>query len=227
VLLELTEVLRCPRDHDESFVICVAYQAEGRHVVRGVVGCPHCQAEFPIRDGVLDFSGGADAPTRGGPAGAGAGSAAQPGAPGPLPGRGRSATPPAEGPLTGEALATFLDLRGPGGYVLLAGGATRLAAELAALVPGVHVVAVNAPPGVERAAECSWVVSPERLPLKAAQVRGVALGADCAAAPWLGEAARVLLRGLRVVVEDERASPDGISELARGAGVFVGAKTGR
>jgi hypothetical protein len=34
----------------------------------------------------------------------------------------------------------------------------------------------------------------------------------------------VLLRGLRAVIEDERASPDGISELARGAGLFVGEK---
>jgi len=231
VLLELTEVLRCPREHEESFVVCVAFQSKGRHVVRGIVGCPHCQAEFPIRDGVLDLSralgpeaGGAE-PGEGvrSPGAEASTHGAQPGVPAPLPERQGAA---AES-LTAEALATFLDLRGPGGYVLLAGGATRLAAALAALVPGVHVVAVNAPPGVDPAADCSWVVSPERLPLKAAQVRGVALGADCAAEPWLGEAARVLLRGLRVVVEDERASPDGISELARGAGVYVGAKRDR
>jgi uncharacterized protein YbaR (Trm112 family) len=206
MLLELTEVLRCPRDHEESFVVCVAYESEGRHVVRGVVGCPHCQAEYPIREGILDLS---EAP---GDEGRGA-----------APGESRGA---AAG-LTAEALATFLDLRGPGGYVLLAGGAARLAGAFAALVPGVHVVVVNPPAGLPPAEGCSWVVSPRVLPLRASQVRGVALGADCAAAPWPAEAARVLLRGLRLVIEDERASPDGIAELARGAGVFVGAKTGR
>lgn len=210
MLLELTEVLRCPRDHEESFVVCVAYQAEGRQVVRGVVGCPHCQAEFPIREGVLDLreSEGTEGTEGGG--------AVRPYA--------RTPVRPTEGPLTAEALATFLDLRGPGGYVLLAGGAARLAGAFATLVPGVHVVAVNGPPDVAPAAECSWVVSPLRFPLKASQVRGVALGAGCAGEPWLAEATRVLLRGLRLVVEDERASPEGVSELARGAGVFVGAK---
>lgn len=230
MLLELTEVLRCPRDHEESFVVCVAYASEGRHVVRGVVGCPHCQAEFPIREGILDLTerpgdeGRGAAPGergRGGDAEAST-PGAQPGVPASLPEHEGAAA----GSLTAEALATFLDLRGPGGYVLLAGGVTRLAAAFAALVPGVHVVAVNPPPGLAPAAGCSWIVSPRGLPLKASQVRGVALGADCAGPPWPAEAARVLLRGLHLVIEDERASPDGVAELARGAGVFVGAKSG-
>ena len=87
-----------------------------------------------------------------------------------------------------------------------------------------HHVVVNAPPDVARSFDCSYVSCPDRIPLKAAQVRAVVLGAESAGAPWPAEAARVLLRGLRVVIEDERASPDGISELARGAGVFVGEK---
>jgi hypothetical protein len=201
VLLELTEILRCPRAHEESFVVCVAHRTDGRQVTSGVVGCPVCLAEFPIRDGELDLSG-----------------AAAPGAPGSPPERRGAAA------LTAEALATFLDLRGPGGYLALVGGAARLAPALVALLPGVHHVVVNAPPDVDRSADCSYVSAPGCIPVRAAQVRAVVLGADCAAAPWPAEAARVLLRGLRVVIEDERASPDGISELARGAGVFVGEK---
>jgi uncharacterized protein YbaR (Trm112 family) len=231
MLLELTEVLRCPRDHEESFVVCVAYESEGRHVVRGVVGCPHCQAEFPIREGILDLreppgdEGRGAAPDEGG-WGRDA-EASTTGAPPNVPAPPHEHERAAAGDLTAEALATFLDLRGPGGYVVLAGGAARLAGAFAALAPGVHVVVVNPPPGLPPAERCSWVVSPRLLPLKASQVRGIALGADCATAPWPAEAVRVLLRGLRVVIEDERASPDGIAELARGAGVFVGAKSGR
>lgn len=199
MLLELTEILRCPRDHEESFVVCVAHRSEGRHVVAGVVGCPVCLAEFPIRDGVLAF-------------------AAHPGAPVPPPEREGAEV------LTADALATFLDLRGPGGYVVLAGGAGRLAPALTALLPDVHHVVVNAPRDAARSPDCSYVSCPDRIPVKAAQVRAVVLGAGCTGGPWPAEAARVLLRGLRVVIEDERASPDGISELARGAGVFVGEK---
>jgi uncharacterized protein YbaR (Trm112 family) len=202
VLLELTEILRCPRDHEESFVVCVAHRSEGRHVHAGVVGCPVCLAEFPIREGELDLTERTDAPTH----------------------RRTELDGVAAGPLTADALATFLDLRGPGGYVVLAGGAGRLAPALTALLPEVHHVIVNAPRDAARSPDCSYVSCPDRIPVKAAQVRAVVLGAGCTGGPWPAEAARVLLRGLRVVIEDERASPDGISELARGAGVFVGEK---
>ena len=204
MLLELTEILRCPRDHEESFVVCVAHRTEGRQVASGVVGCPVCLAEFPIRDGELDLSEGAGAQGHGGAGG----DAVRAGATG----------------LTADALATFLDLRGPGGYLALVGGAARFAPALFALLPGVHHVVVNAPPDASRSADCSYVSSPGCIPVRASQVRAVVLGAGSAGAPWPAEAARVLLRGLRVVIEDERASPDGISELARGAGVFVGEK---
>jgi len=222
VFLEVTEILRCPRAHDESFVVCVAYAMDGRQVARGVIGCPVCQAEFPITDGVARF----DAPAAG--EGAAPGQAAartdepQPGLPGAGPQR-RSAA----APLTPEAAATFLALEGRGGFVLLAGGAARLARDLAALVPGVHLLCVNAPPGAERVPDCSYFVAPDGLPVRTAVVRGVVLGADCAAEPWLAEGVRVLLHGLRLVAEDERASPTGIVELARGAGVVVGGKRTR
>ena len=205
MFLEVTEILRCPRAHDESFVVCVAYAMDGRQVARGVIGCPVCQEEFPITDGVVRF----DAPA----AGEGAG-------PGPE-------HDVAVGPLTAEAAATFLALEGRGGFVLLAGGAARLARDLAALVPGAHLLCVNAPPDVERVPDCSYFIAPDGLPVRTGVVRGVVLGADCAAEPWLAEGVRVLLHGFRFVAEDERASPTGIVELARGAGVLVGEKRTR
>jgi len=222
VFLEVTEILRCPRAHAESFVVCVAYAMDGRQVARGVIGCPVCQEEFPIRDGVLDFTegpgaqghGGTDVPTQGSADAGGAPVRA-------------SAGPLAAAPLTAAAAATFLALEGRGGFVLLAGGAARLARDLAALVPGVHLLCVNAPPGAERVPDCSYFSAPDGLPVRTAAVRGVVLGADCAAEPWLAEGVRVLLHGLRLVAEDERASPTGIVELARGAGVFVGGKRTR
>jgi len=214
VFLEVTEILRCPRVHDESFVVCVAYAMDGRQVARGVIGCPVCQTEYPITDGVADFTDvpahrRTDAPTDESDTLA----------------RRYAGTP--AGTLTAEATAAFLALGGRGGYVLLAGSAARLARDLAALVPGVHLLCVNAPLEVERVPECSYVASADGFPIKTAQVRGVVLGADCVAEPWLAEGVRVLLHGLRLVAEDERASPTGIVELARGAGVLVGEKRTR
>lgn len=195
MFIELTEILRCPNDHAESYVVAAPIAMDGRRIVRGVIGCPECKAEFPIVNGVAYF--GADPGAQAGP---------------PLP------------DYDVAALRAFLNLDGPGGYAALAGSAARFGSEVAALLPGVHIVAVNPPAGVTPLPMLSLLVDPRGLPFKSATLRAVALGADCAAVPWLADAARVLLPGLRLVVEDERASPEGISELARGAGLFVGMK---
>ena len=196
MFIELTEILKCPRDHRESYLVATPIAMDGRHIVRGVVGCPECRAEFPIVDGVAWF-GPPDAP----------------------------AAPVASPAYEADGLAAFLNLTGPGGYVVLAGAAARHAAALAAVVPGVHVVAVNAPGAPVPAPALSYLHAPAGLPLTSRSVRGVALGADAAGEPWLAEAARVLLPGLRLVVEGETVAPAGVAELARGAGVFVGVRT--
>ena len=226
MFIELTEILRCPNDHPESYVVATPIVMDGRRIVRGVVGCPECQAEFPILDGVVYFGIGERAADPLDEVG-GAAPASFPPTAGPLPARpeGSLRAPPAPAPAyDAAALAAFLNLSGPGGYAVLAGTAGRFGAALVATVPGVHFVAVNPPPGVAPSAMLSLLRSPRRLPLKSAAVRGVALGADLATAPWLVEGVRVLLPGLRLVVEDERAGSEGLTELARGAGLLVGEK---
>jgi uncharacterized protein YbaR (Trm112 family) len=201
LFIELTEILRCPNGHPESYVVATPIAMDGRRIVRGVVGCPECQAEFPIIDGVAYFGVGGAGGDPGGPV----------------------ARPPVPD-YDATALAAFLNLSGPGGYAVLAGAAARFAAAVVAAVPGVHFVAVNAPPGVAPAPMLSLLRDPRGFPLRSASVRGAALGADVASEPWLGEAARVLLPGLRLVIEDEGAAPAGVTELARGGGMFVGVR---
>ena len=53
--LDVVQVLRCPRDHEESGLVLVADETEGRHVITGILGCPLCEAEYPIRDGLAYF----------------------------------------------------------------------------------------------------------------------------------------------------------------------------
>ena len=198
MFIELTEILKCPRDHPESYLVAAPVVMDGRRIVRGAVGCPECHAEFPILDGVVYFDADGS------------------------PGEPVAGPPPPD--YDAAALAAFLNLSGPGGYAVLVGRAARHGADLAAAVPGVHFVAVNPPAGVAPSPVLSLLRSARGLPLRSAAVRGVALGADAAAASWLGEALRVLLPGLHLVVEDERASSEGLTELARGAGLLVGEK---
>lgn len=200
MFIELTEILRCPRDHEESYVICGPVTMEGRDVVRGGIVCPACRAEYPIVDRVA-FFGPPDEPVKGAAA----------------------AAPSA---LTAEAVLAFLDLQGDGGFVVLVGAAGRLGPALGAALPRVGVVGVN-PPATAPSDVFSVIVSPRALPVRARSVRAVVLGADVAAGPWLESSVAALLPGLRIVIEDESASPTGITPLAVGGGVLVGEKRAR
>ena len=60
MLLSLVDSLRCPAGHEESSLVLSAEAWTGSQISSGVLGCPRCHARYPIRDGVLDFSGGAD-----------------------------------------------------------------------------------------------------------------------------------------------------------------------
>ena len=55
--------------------------------------------------------------------------------------------------------------------------------------------------------------------------RGVVVGAELAARPWVAEARRVLLPGRRLVIEGESVTPEGVKQLAVGHGLWVGEKT--
>jgi uncharacterized protein YbaR (Trm112 family) len=55
MFIELAEMLRCPGPHEETFVVVATDVMEGRSVRHGVVGCPVCQREYQIVDGVVRF----------------------------------------------------------------------------------------------------------------------------------------------------------------------------
>jgi uncharacterized protein YbaR (Trm112 family) len=203
VFIEVTDILRCPREHEEAYLVLVPHRMEGRRVLAGVLGCPVCQAEYSITDGVACLGpSGETAP--------GAGGVAR-----------RAGRTPA---YDAGALLAFLGLEGKGGFVVLVGGAALLAAALAEAAPGVHVIAVNPPAGIAASDEVSVVLAAAGIPLKSRQVRGVVLGEDRAAPEDVAEALRVLLPGLRLVVEGEVSLPDTATVLARGGGVVVAGK---
>ncbi|HET7025820.1 MAG TPA: hypothetical protein VFI39_11510 [Gemmatimonadales bacterium] len=56
MFIELTDHLRCPADHDESYLVLLPEVTDGRSVRSGTLGCPVCQAEYRIEDGVVRFA---------------------------------------------------------------------------------------------------------------------------------------------------------------------------
>jgi hypothetical protein len=128
--------------------------------------------------------------------------------------------------LTAEAVAAFLGLSGPGGYVALVGGITSLATEIAAVLPGVRLALVNPPAGTADSLVGS-VLRAGSLPLKSSSMRGVVLGADLAPiAKWPVDAVRALLPGLRIVSEGGEPPEGQVEVLARVEGCWVGKKQG-
>lgn len=195
--IELTEMLRCPENHQEEFLVLSTSEMSGRMVAAGLLGCPVCHKEYEIVHGVVEFGGIST-----------------------------HHAPPfsSADPLTLQAL---LDLSGPGGYVVLVGSAVRYAVGLAALMGGVHFVGVNPPLDDEELPILSLVRSERTIPLRGAIARGVVVGAEVATSKWLAEAKRILLKGRRLVVEQEQVPEvPGVNRLAVGQGLWVGEKLG-
>jgi len=201
-------MLRCPEPHEENVLVMSTGEMRGRMVRSGILGCPVCHREYPIVKGVVHFSGGEGTPLRD------KNTQSLRGVP----------SPPSSLPalaVDAQTLQALLDLSGPGGYVVLLGSAARHAVGLAGLMGGIHFVGVNAPPGVEELPVLSLLACDTMVPLRHAMARGVVVGPEPGA--WLAEAARILLRGRRLVVEwEDAAAPPGVTRLAVGQGLFVG-----
>jgi hypothetical protein len=54
MFIELTDHLRCPNEHDESFLVLLPGTMEGRSVLTGDLGCPVCGRTFQLANGVFD-----------------------------------------------------------------------------------------------------------------------------------------------------------------------------
>ncbi len=200
MFIELTEYLRCPEFHEETYLVLVPETMVGRDVLRGTLGCPVCRRQYVIVKGVVEFGGD---------------------------GWRDSVPEPAARDVTlpdPHAVQALLGLGSPGGYLVLVGSATRLVEQLAELIGGVHFVGVNPPPDVEASHMLSPLRSDRMIPMRTGVTRGAVLGTEHVHPPWLAEGVRVLLRGQRLVMLCEWDYVSGTERLAVGEGLWVGTK---
>jgi hypothetical protein len=112
----------------------------------------------------------------------------------------------------------LLGLSGPGGWIALAGAAGALARELAELLPGVGIVAINPPEGFKSDPAVSVLLS-GRWPIKTHALRGVLLGADADA--WRDAAIASVLPGLRAAGFGAPPAADRGELLGSASGLWV------
>lgn len=213
--IELAEVLVCPicrSRHDEGTLqglVAVVGELHDRKVISGWLGCPACEARYPIKDGAVCFapappedrdrSGGGPSTTRSPPG---------------------SSEQQAD---TALLVAALLSLHEVAGCVLLGQGLGTMAEELSRLAPTSEIVALRSreegpvsPPtaGVTRLSD----TAEGSLPLRAASISAAAiLGAREDA---IAETARVLRpAGRLAVLGSSPARAEAILSLLRTAGL--------
>ena len=146
MFIELIDLLRCPVDHDESWLVAAFTRMNGRFVIEGKLGCPVCSESYPIVNGVAQFA--------------------------PVEVAGASETHvSADDTLR---LAALLGLTRPGATVVIEGAGSGAAFELAEMTES-RVIVLNAPDNFGEAERVGVVTAGERIPLATASVDGVAV----------------------------------------------------
>jgi uncharacterized protein YbaR (Trm112 family) len=199
MFIELVDALRCPRGHEESWLVLGADRLDQRDVIEGVLGCPVCRAQYPIARGVADLR---------------VDRAAAPAATG-------RRVPPAD-PERAMRLAALLDLADGGGFAVLVGDWSAQAAGVRDLVEP-HLLVVNPGPEVPIGRGISGVLADASLPLARGSARALAVD-GAADAAFLQRALAVLRAGGRLVAPAATPVPAGVTELARDDAVWVAAR---
>lgn len=61
MFIELIDLLRCTRPHEDSWLVATFHEMRERDVVEGLLSCPVCGARYPVTEGVAWFDVAPDA----------------------------------------------------------------------------------------------------------------------------------------------------------------------
>ena len=146
--IELIDLLRCPRDHEETWLVAAFTKLSERYVEEGRLGCPVCNASYVIRHGVADFGAALGEP----------GSAA-------------GTTPDQDAAIH---LAAFLNLARPGSTAILQGSHAALAGTVSEITQS-RIIALDPAFKVDDTELIATIRSTRRIPLASSSVDAVAL----------------------------------------------------
>lgn len=200
MFIELLDLLRCPRQHDDTWLVASFQRVSNRDVEQGTLGCPICSAQYPIEDGIADFSAGAGSPSGE---------------------EQRSAASHQREELATRAGA-FLDATEPGATVVLGGVWAYAAGQLADMAE-VRVFALNPPEGVTGSPAVGLIRVAAEIPVARDSCLGVAVDAWFNAG-IVGSATRATRPGGRVVGPAAIPPPAELSVLAQDADYWVARK---
>lgn len=227
VHVDLIESLRCPRAHADGWLVASASSTRERRIIRGLVACPQCGAEWPIVEGMLDMTSTEQ----------GVQPFAHPsGASGTPSGAALSPAPHPASTADSLRLTALLNLHDSRGAIVLTGHSAS-AADAIAERTGVIVLAVNPtgatahnsvadsehnPTSGSTAPKHSRLHINHALPLGVGTMRGVVLDPDHATPAWLRSAIRAVERNGRIIAPAHTTVPDDVTELARDEDQWVG-----
>ncbi|MBA2688351.1 MAG: hypothetical protein H0U64_09650 [Gemmatimonadaceae bacterium] len=186
MFIEAIDKLRCIRQHEDSWLVAKFVEMRDRDFWDGELGCPVCEARYPVKQGVAYFS-----PIRRSKA--------------------RDVSP-AQTPGDLFALAAMLDLSAAERTVVLCDGWTAFAQGLSQISEP-HIFTMNSTEPAGPAERIYSVASDGAIPLAPASVDAVAL--DINSTPALIQSAvKTVREGGRIIGKSGVSLPDAVLLLA-------------
>ena len=191
MFIPLVDILRCVQPHADTWLVASIERADERFIIDGMLGCPTCLAEYPIRSGVVHFTDRPVEPSR---------------------------VAPPESEAEAIRIAAALDLIEPRVTALLHGAWAAQAQLVRGLSPA-QLLLLNPPVGMVGGEGVSVLIS-DVAPLAQASIDAIAIDEPLTAALFASLRAS-LRRGGRILAGATTPIPDGFTELARDADVWV------
>ena len=143
--IELIDLLRCPKDHEETWLVASLSAVQDRFVIKAKLGCPICGASYTISNGVADLR-------------------IQPGH--------HSSPHAAIESDDAVRIAALLNLTRPGAIAVLEGDHARLAQTVSDMTES-RIIAINPSTTVEDSETVAVVLCDAKIPLASDSVIGV------------------------------------------------------
>ena len=200
MFIELIDLLRCTNAHEDIWLVASFKTVSNRFILEASLGCPSCSAQYPVHEGIADFSAGVALPSW----------EAE-----------RAAASHGKEELATRAGA-YLAATEPGATIVLGGVWAYAARELSEMAQ-VRVLALNAREEVKESQTVGLLRVGSKIPVAPGSVLGVALDAWFPA-KIVASAVRAIRPGGRIVGPATIPAPAELSVLAHDDRYWVAQK---